>query len=376
MQARTPIPSLQLNLLLWALVALGAGLLSVLPASVFDGEPSTSPATLGPTSRVAYIEFGREADTLWLASATHPSKRHKGLRIAHAAEFGVVPSLAPDRRSFAYTVLPAGTSAPTPQTPAKLWLADIESAAQPRQLARGVDLLVAPVWSPSGDALVFRRSGDYRLFLLDVASGQERQLVAGEGAALFPVAFSPDASLLHYVRVTNAGSHLNGLELATGNDRSLAKLSDGLTRDWRLSPAGDRLVYLVMNLDSSRTTSRAFVLDLNNGSVSGVGTENDTYSPVWTAGGELALGSLSDAGEGRGGIVTFSDNGLARSATPGKGFDAPLSFAPTGDWLAARNFDGSSLFSPGRERLQIVGTDGTRKNITNGEVTFLGWIDP
>ncbi len=376
MQARTTLPSRQLNLLLMALVALGVGLLSILPMSLLH-TGSTSTVVPGAGSpRVAYFEFNRTSDTLWLAQTADPTQRQRLYSVAHADEFGIVPSLAPDHSHFAYTVLPANTRAPSPDSPADVWLSDLKGTDKPRLLAQNVDLLVAPVWSPKSDALVYRRSDDYRLFSLDIASGQERQLVAGDGAALFPVGFAPDAGTLYYVKMTNDESTLLALDMNDASSLPVAKLSDGLTRDWKLSPAGDRIAYLAMSMDSTAVASRAFVLDIATGVATQSGPEADAFSPAWSNNGDLALGSLSDSGPANGGVVTPDVASKAQFAAPPKGFDVPLVFAPSGKQLVVRNFDGASAVNPGRERLEIVSADGNRTTITNDEVTFLGWIDP
>ncbi len=369
MQAPISVPRRQFNLLLWAIVALGVGVLSLLPIKLLRTDSTKTPSLVDSRiPRVAYFEFDTTADTLWLASASDPTKRQKLFAIAHAEEFGIVPSLAPDRAQFAYNALPVSLSSPSPDSPAEVWVGAISTTEKPKLVAHGVDLLVPPVWSPKSDELVYRRSDDYRLFILDIASGEERELVSGDGWSLFPVGFTPDGGRLYYVKITNDDSSLLAVNLNDGSSIPVAKLADGLTRDWRLSPTGDRLAYLAMGSDSTQVVSRAYILDIASGAATQTGPDGDAFSPAWSKTGELAVGSISGTGK-----VSATQNGFTK---PSKGFDVPLVFDKTGGQLVVRNFDGTSAVNPGRERLEIVSAGGTRKTITNDEVTFLGWIDP
>ncbi|HLF78179.1 MAG TPA: hypothetical protein VJB57_11895 [Dehalococcoidia bacterium] len=387
MQARSTVPANSSNLLLWVLAVLGVSLLSLMPLVVLGGGPSPSASSaVIPASnpRVAYLEFGRDADTLWLADAAHPSRREKRLSIAHALEFGIIPSLAPGRHSFVYTALPAATRSPTPETPADLWLASLDRDSKPRLLAQGLDLLVAPVWSASGESVVFRRSraqGEtvttgQRLALLDVMSGQERELVHGNGSSLFPSGFSSDGRSLFYVRLDATGSDLKTLDLSSGSERSVARLGDGLTRDWRLSPGSDRLAYLAMSLEAGRVASRAFVLDIASGTITRLGPDADAFNPIWSPTADLAFGSLDSTDGGQAGITLISKDGESRLTESVQGFDVPLGYDKGGENLVVRNFDGATTLAPGRERLEVVTAGGKRTTITTAEVTFLGWIDP
>ena len=383
MQARATLPK-GANLALWLIAVLGVGLLGVLSLSLANVLPlqTSSGGVAYPAGRVAYFQFGETADTLWLADPQQPARREKILVLPHAREFGVVPSLAAAGGRFAFTALPPATAEPAPDTPADLWLAALDGQSEPVLLARGVDLLVAPVWSPDGASLVARRSaGAYQLVALDAASGGERLLVASE-AALFPVAFAPaspagrpDGARLYYVELTRAGSELLAVDLATSATARVARLADGLTRDWALSPAGDRLAYLTLNVDQDSVSTRAFVLDLATTAVTPIGeADADAFSPVWSADGALAIGSLRDGRAGAG-LIRISDGRASRLPGPARGFDVPLAATSDGGFVV-RAFEGASTAAPGRSVLAVVGAGGRRQTIATGEVTFLGWIEP
>src|SRR5439155_20328221 len=192
------------NLALWALIAFGAGVALVV-LSLIEMRNDKQPAAVAPTSggRLAYFEFGIEADTLWLAEPRQPERREKAFVAPHASDFGVVPRLSPDGHRVAYNSLPKDTKAPSAETPADLWAANTSSGESPHLVASKVDLPVPAVWSPDGPGAVFRRSNpvrpgapaEYKLFGVAVDGGGEALLITAQ-TALFPVAFGKDGALL------------------------------------------------------------------------------------------------------------------------------------------------------------------------------------
>jgi dipeptidyl aminopeptidase/acylaminoacyl peptidase len=372
MQTGTTLrPRNNLGFIAAALLALALLVLSFV--SMLDLRTSkTAPASVASLSGhgIAYFEFASDADTLWLADPAKPSQREKIMVAPHAVDFGVVPSLAPDGARFAYTALSPETNAPSVDAPADLWLASM-TGGKPVRIAQGIDLLVAPVWSPDGSSVVVRRSGGssaYQLRRVDVASGAMTMVVTS-AEAVFPLAYAPDGGLLYVQLTQQTGSMLMAAD-AAGKTRTVAVFSDGLTRDWALSPAGDKLAYLEMTLTTERMASRARVLDLATGAIAPAGDENaDAFRPVWKKDGSLVVGRLA-AGEKSAGMLV----GGSVLAGPKRGFDVPMAAGSNG--YIAQSFDGSSLRDPGASVLTLVGPSGEHVTIATGEVTFLGWIEP
>jgi Tol biopolymer transport system component len=372
------VPQPRQNPLLWAAVLLATALLGLLPLAVArpgPGGSSAAPPAEFDRVRVAYFEFGRTVDTLVLVDP-HSSQRLRSLTLEHAPEYGVVPGLSPDGRRVAYNLLPPETRVPGPDAPAQLWVADIASA-EARLAASDVDLLVAPLWSPDGGGLVFRRSsageGPHELLLAGTAAGSERSLIASD-AALFPIAFSPDGGALYFAALTEYGSTLYRLSAAGGPPDAMAQLSSGLTRDWALSPDGSRLAYLEMTLEGRDASSRAFVLDLKTGERTPAGQPGaNAFNPRWDAAGRLYVGQL--AGSIPGGIAVTGPGSQTSLTPPDRGFDVPLAVHPEAG-AAVTSFDAPSVLNPGRATLVVIGADGARHPITSREVTFLGWITP
>ena len=345
------------------------------------GRSGPSAPTAG-SERFSYVQFGIAVDTVYTASAEAPQQRTEAFEAPHAASYGIVASLSPDGKHIAYNALPPETARPTPDSPADVWVAALDGSRGPTLVASGADLLVRPVWSPSGNTLVFRRStpqpgiaGDFRLSEVDLVSLAVRDLVLSPGAALFPVGFGPGGGVLYYVRLEPAASDLFALDVGAVEPRFVARLADYLTRDWALSPQGSRLAYLALVLDGGTASSRALVLDLETRQVapagSGPGAE---FSPVWSAtGDELTVGRLTP-GAAASGVARRSISDLPALPAPRKGFDVPLAWSSAGGRLAVRAFDGDSITNPGRSTLVLIDESGKRLKIADGEVTFLGWI--
>jgi Tol biopolymer transport system component len=291
--------------------------------------------------------------------------------VPHAPEFGVVPSVSPDGRLLALTALAPGTRAPSAAAPAGLWLAELAGDAEPRLLASGVDLLVRPVWSSDGDSVVYRRTtGDgYVLALLPLGGGAGERVLARSSEALMPVAARDGR--VYYVALGDGGSTFHSLDLTNGSISAPLQLSDGLTRDWTLSPDGMRLAFLALSLEPAAVSSQALVLDLATGAIAPFSDASvDAFGPVWTESGRLVVGSL-DRQSGAGSLILEGQTEPVM-APPQRGFDLPLRAASAGGYIV-RSFTGGSLAQPGHPTLVFIGADGARQVIASGEVTFAGW---
>jgi Tol biopolymer transport system component len=339
--------------------------------------PKAGSAAAVSGGHVAYFEFGTNADTLWLTSAAKPSDRKAAFVAPHASEFGVVPSLSPNGDQVAYTALSPQNAAPGPDSPADLWLASLTAGAEPHLLASGIDLLIAPMWAPDGNSLIYRRStaDGYILASVTTAGGDERVLVSSpSGQALFPVGFSPDGSRLYDVALSDKGTQLSVVNLASGEQTPIAQLSDGLTRDWALSPDGSRIAYLALTYTPNAINSRAYVVELATSHIEPVtDLAVSAFGPIWDASGALVVGTLSQ--DGTGSLVRLQDGKTTETAGKQGGFDVPLAFLPGGSYVV-RAFDGVSAATPGRANLTMVDANGERHVLTSNDVTFVGWSAP
>ena len=333
---------------------------------------------------VVFSEFGDTADTLWAADPDDPQERVKIASVSHAVGYGIAPTLSPDGARVAYTVLPPDAAA-TSATAAELWTLDVADGAT-RQLAEGVDLLATPVWSGRGDAVITRRlqwreDGSVGSQLLRVALDGTTTQIAAVEAALFPIAFSSDDAWLFFAVGTSAGTELaRAPALGGGGSETLAHLSDGVSRDWQLSPDGARLSYLAQAPSGVEVAFVVRVADLKTGQVTAPMADDGSarFSPLWEEDHVLTIGGLHSGGS----LARLSLEGerteAGASSLPGPdgGFDVPLSWSPDGVHLAVRNFAGSSVADPGPSRIVILASDGGRRDLsTLSDVSIAGWLE-
>ncbi len=342
------------------------------PAPLF--QPAESPSFV-------FVEFGRNADAIRVASVADPTNARTVATVAHAEGFGVYAALSPDGQRIAYTVVPPTEGEPSIGSPAELRIIQADTGDQ--TLATGADLLVPPVWSPESDAVIFRRSvgaedgaGTFELVRIDL-SGEERVLVSGS-EALFPIGFAGGA--LYYAAFSTSGTDLYRFD---GGPTFVAHLSDDIARDWRLSPDGTKLAYLVQqDLGDGRLGFVARVLDLSGQGLGGFAVLDerdasapDEFSPVWNpATGGLTLGRLDP--DGASPLVEVAPDGSERALTStDRGFDVPVSWAPDGSRLIFRWFLGDSAENPGPSRLHLLTPDGDRELLSvNSDIQIVGWI--
>ena len=381
MQAQTSSPRQANNILAWAIAAFGVALMVLLLLSFMaDSRPAPTSEVAGTTSsRVAYLEFGLTSDVLWISDPSTPLEGQALFEIPHAPEYGVLPSISPTGDRFAYTALPEGLTSPGPDSPAELWVASIIPGLEPLLLAESIDLLVPPVWTPDGESLVYRRSavGPHTLALAGVDGAEERIVAYSETEALFPVAFKDDGAILLYAGLNqDDGSRLYEVELSTGVATEVATLSPALTRDWKLSPDGTQLAFLEVAFDDASVASRASVLNLATGNVVPLTAARDVaFSPTWNDRSELAIG-VFNADTLESGLLIVDGQSRATLEGPVSGFDVPLSYSAAAGAYLVRAFENDSVTAPGRSSLVLVGDDGERRTIAEGEVTLVGWTHP
>ena len=372
-----------------AAAALTLGLTFGLPGLASD-EPPTSAGLQsllqGGTPLVVFSEFAEDADTIWAADPDDPTDRVQLGRVDHALGYGISPTLSPDGTRIAYTVLPPEVTGLGLDTVAELWILDTAGGKTSR-LAEGVDLLAAPVWSPTGDAVVVRRGGwredgsaSFQLLRIDL-NGAAVPLAAAE-ADLVPIDFSPDGAWFFYAALTSAGTELARAPAGGGGAaETVAHLSAGVARDLRLSPDGMRLAYLAQAPDDANVAFVLGVLNLQTGEVAASPDDGVArFSPLWERDGVLTVGRLDGGGAPARLIVEGAGVALEAPQLPGPaggtGFDVPISWSPDGVHLATRSFARASLADPGPSRVVVVATDGGRRELSPlSDITIVGWLE-
>jgi len=363
--------------------AVAAGMWFGVSAVRNDGNDA---ARAGGSPLLIYSEFGRNSDTIWAAPADDPDHRTRLATIDHAYEYGVVASLSPDGERIAHTVLPVNGAAAI-DAPAEVWAMDRDGRNRER-LAVDADLPVAPVWSPDGSAVVFRRSDNRdsggRFQLVSVTTSSRETTLLDTANGVLPIGFASDGAL-YFVSLSPTGTDLGVVDVPGAVASDVAHLSDDFARDWHLSPDGSRLAYLAPRQNANNVSFGTVVLDLNAGAVAGLkatglsNSQSDDFNPIWRPDGNVTIGRLTrNSDEGAPVLQMASNGGPAASplAAPPRGFDVPLVWSSDGGYLAVRHFEGSSTTNPGRSWVNIVGVDGGRFTVSpNSDVEVLGWVD-
>jgi hypothetical protein len=171
-----------------------------------------------------------------------------------------------------------------------------------------------------------------------------------------PVGYAPDGRLLVVV-VDKAGSSL--WASGDGELESITTFSPGLTRDWRLSPTGDRLAF-VEYLGAGERSSAGRMLMIATGRVSEVLTDGNQLGVAWKPdapspdfGGEAGTVALESAAH--------------------DGYIVPLSWTPDGGYLVATVVTTSASGSP-VETVEIM-SGALRVPLAEGaSARFLGLV--
>jgi Tol biopolymer transport system component len=196
--------------------------------------------------------------------------------------------------------------------------------------------------------------------------------------------YSADGASLYFAQTALGGTHVGAVPAAGGSPRLLVQASDEWARDWHLSPDGSRVAFLAGQITDDRIASRAFVAELVEGAepqplsdFSEALDAGDHFNPVWHPDGErITVGRSPADGVSAAALVSLEGEEL-EEVTPGpdQGFDVPAGWAPGGDYLAVRSFEGSSAAQPGREHLVIIELGKGREAVADkGNLEFIGWL--
>ncbi|MEE8346298.1 MAG: hypothetical protein V3S20_03020 [Dehalococcoidia bacterium] len=341
---------------------------------------SPGPNTSGETA-LLYSEFGESEDTLWLTPVSQLQEPEAVATIAHAPFWGISASLSPDGRQVAYVVLPP--SVPNPEEDAddqaELWVQPV-GGGEPRFLAQNADVSEVPVWSPDSRALAFQ-SFDRRRNLLTLLRARLRDgavsvLARIDGAtAVFPLAFSPGGDRFYVAQTSEGGTELLAIDTAEGSVETAAKVVGDVVRGWHSSPDGLGLTFV------SRIGGQEWglhIVSLVDGTVSRLESQaipsgRELFSPVWHP--QQPLLTVGTAPDGGGGVINVPLSGQngERLAGPDDGFDVPLAWAPSGDYLVVQQF--SEYPVQRRPSIDVLTSSGERQGLAQGmEVTFIGWL--
>ena len=222
-------------------------------------------------------------------------------------------------------------------------------------------------WSPDGTHIAYeslRDGWDYEIYILDLATGIEWRITDNFYDDNAPV-WSPDGTRIAYDSDRDGDREIYILDLATGIERQVTdNAADDQIPDW--SPDGNRIAF-----ESHRDgDAEIYILDLDNGSVEQVTHNTDEDSiPVWSPdGNRIAFESHRD-GDGEIFILDL-DNGSVEQVTHNT----------DEDWMPVWSPDGTSIAYTSLRDLtwQIFILDlasGTERQVThdNGSKLWPAW---
>ncbi|HEY8173257.1 MAG TPA: hypothetical protein VIH21_09210 [Dehalococcoidia bacterium] len=360
------------------LAAAGGGAYAIDRARNDDPTPFETAQSRG--QQLVVSEFGQHTDTIAAIDPEDPGARIEIATIDHADSYGIFATLAPDSDAVAYTALPPDTAHPSPDAPAHA--AIVDASGDVKLLADDVDLLVPPLWAPDGSAIVVRKSvfrddgtASYELLFLG-RDGSRSTITQWSSAAVFPIAFAPDGSRLYFATLNAGGSDIYSVATDGADETRIAHLTDGIARDWRLSPDGTAIAYSVA--DPTAEGVRTMLLDVAAGAVTDASASPDAdrveFNPAWRADGRLTVASIKP--DGGGDAVALDASGDAETLTHNAStIDLPLGWSPDGATLAVRSVDGARPHDAGESHLEIVRDDGSRERVSdNPDVLVVGWM--
>jgi Tol biopolymer transport system component len=349
----------------------------------FYGDPPTPFQLVQERGQQLIVnEFGEHADEIVALDPDDiEGSRTVIATIDHAPGWGTFATLSPDGQAIAYTAIPRDEPEPSAASPSHAGVVHVDGRV--KVLATDVDLLIAPVWTPDGSAIVVRKNvpeeeaaGTFELLLLDVASGERTTLTTWGTAALFPIDFSPDGSTLYFATLNTDGTQLYAIGADGSDERHVAHLSDDIARDWKLSPDGTTLAYSVAEL-GERPGMVTKTLDLATGEirepVASAGV-TDEFNPTWNADSGLTVSVLKE--EGGGDAVEVSGFRTNQISSNDDSMDLPLDWSPDGTKLVVRAVEGKTPFEAGASYVEVVGRDGSRDRVSDSsDVTIVGWLE-
>ena len=149
------------------------------------------------------------------------------------------PSFSPDGRRVVFSALQGGLL--------DLWIYDLATGRRQR-LTTDAFAELQPVFSPDGGRIAFVTDrfstnletldfGNYRLALLEVKTGEIRELPAYAGAKHVNPQWSPDGTALYFLSDADGASNVHRLELGSGELRQVTDLRTGVAGITPLSPS-------------------------------------------------------------------------------------------------------------------------------------------
>ncbi len=344
-----------------------------MPESPWALAASTRPTsdTLSPVTRpqLVYTTFEGATSSIWIAPiATLPRARLLAT-IDQQPGFGARGRVSPKGDVIAYLALPVGSRDPASQ--GELWVLSTLGGS-PRTISGGFDMLSPPLWSPDGTRVALRQVSDgdigFTFVAIDVTSGAMTTLAANDDALSGqPIGWAGDA--FYYSTITPRGTDVYRVDGASASTLAF-HASDGIARDFRISPTEDRLLYAEMS--PGDPAPRSVVISLSGQPqperLSGA------FSSVWSGGTITAGTTQSSLPQQHEGVSTLQQT-LGSAPLPANTLMAPLAWSQDNRYLAAQLLNGDTPSRATASALVVLSPGGASPAIVapGGYAEFAGW---
>lgn len=326
----------------------GGGVPSDAGSAALSLSPDAGPYVVG-------VQAGETSDVVVLVGEGGAGEAVAIATVPHLPGYSSRGAVSPDGRYLALVVATSGT----PSQPVAQLLRVTLANGEVRSLADGFPYLQTPVWSNDGRSVALTREpepGTVLVVSVDIGGGERVLFRRERVAGVYPVGFAPDGTLYSVV-IDQRGSVL----LRGGEE--VRVLSNGLTREWALSPDGRQLAFVEVIEGGKRFVGR--VVPTEAGAVVAQAAQLED--------GRQRRGMAWDPRTGR--LLFAEDPGAGGGALAqgSQGIDLPVAFAPDGSALVVQHWSGSSFADPGQPSYQVLRA-GTRYPLPLSRV--FGWAAP
>ncbi len=274
-------------------------------------------------------------------------------RIAHKVADVIYQRLLGEPGYFDTRIAYVARSGPRGRQVTRLAIMD-QDGANNRYLTSGRWLVLTPRFNPVRDQIAYMSYADNRprVYLLDLATGQEQVLGEFSGISFAP-RFAPNGASVLLSATRGGGSNIFRLDLASGSRQQLTD-SGAIDTSPCASPDGSQIVF-----NSDRDGSpQLYIMSASGGGARRISFGSGQYgSPVWSPRGDLiAFIRIGNAGFSIG--VMQPDGTGERILTQGFTVESP-SFCPNGRVLAydrqTAAGEGGAGFSSSLATIDIAG---------------------
>jgi len=190
-----------------------------------------SPAWSPDGSRIAYVEFENHESHIYVQNVQTGQRK---LVLSHPGVNGA-PAFSPDghRLAVALSTDPGNTD---------IYVLNLVSGKL-RQLTHASAIDTEPAWMPDGKSLIFTsdRGGSPQLYRMPARSGADPQRITWNGTYNARASVSPDGKSVALVHRDNGSLRIAVLDLATGNIRELTNGPSDLSPSF--APNGAMVLY-------------------------------------------------------------------------------------------------------------------------------------